>query len=77
MGSGEEISIRDLAGLVAQAVGFTGRLEFDPSMPDGTPRKLMDVSRIRGLGWKPHITLKEGIRGAYAWYLAHSAEVRK
>jgi GDP-L-fucose synthase len=77
VGSGEEISIRDLAGLVAQVVGFTGRLEFDPSMPDGTPRKLMDVSRIRGLGWKPRIALTEGIRGAYAWYLDHSAEVRR
>ena len=77
VGSGEELTIRDLAGLVAQAVGFTGRLEFDPSMPDGTPRKLMDVSRIRALGWKPRIALTEGIRGAYAWYLANSAEARK
>jgi GDP-L-fucose synthase len=77
VGSGEELSIRQLADQIAQVVGFTGRLEFDPSMPDGTPRKLMDVSRIRALGWKPRIALTEGIRGAYAWYLAHSAEVRK
>jgi GDP-L-fucose synthase len=77
VGSGEELSIRQLAELIAREVGFTGRLEFDPSMPDGTPRKLMDVSRIRALGWKPRITLVEGIRGAYAWYLAHSAEARK
>lgn len=77
VGSGEELSIRQLADLIAQVVGFTGRLEFDPSMPDGTPRKLMDVSRIRALGWKPRIALTEGIRGAYAWYLAHSAEARK
>ena len=77
VGSGEELSIRQLAEQIAQVVGFTGRLEFDPSMPDGTPRKLMDVSRIRALGWKHRITLTEGIRGAYAWYLAHSAEARR
>ena len=77
VGSGEELSIRQLAELIAQVVGFTGRLEFDPSMPDGTPRKLMDVSRIRALGWKPRIALTEGIRSAYAWYLANSAEVRR
>ncbi len=77
VGSGEELSIRQLADLIAQVVGFTGRLEFDSSMPDGTPRKLMDVSRIRALGWKPRIALTEGIRSAYAWYLANSAEARK
>ena len=77
VGSGEELTIRQLAELIAHEVGFTGRLEFDPSMPDGTPRKLMDVTRIRALGWKHRISLSEGIRGAYAWYLAHSAEVRK
>ena len=77
VGSGEELSIRQLAEQIAQVVGFTGRLEFDPSMPDGTPRKMMDVSRIRALGWKPRIALPEGIRSAYAWYLAHSAEERK
>ena len=77
VGSGEELSIRQLAEQIAQVVGFTGRLEFDPSMPDGTPRKMMDVSRIRALGWKPRIALPEGIRSAYAWYLAHSAEARK
>ena len=77
VGSGEELSIRHLAELIARVVGFTGRLEFDPSMPDGTPRKLMDVSRIRALGWQPRISLPEGIRGAYAWYLANAAEARK
>ena len=77
VGSGEELSIRQLAEQIAQVVGFTGRLEFDPSMPDGTPRKMMDVSRIRALGWKPRIAPPEGIRSAYAWYLAHSAEARR
>lgn len=77
IGSGEELSIRELAGKVAATVGFTGRLEFNPAMPDGTPRKLMDVSRIKGLGWSPRVTLDEGIRGVYAWYLQHGAEARK
>ena len=77
VGSGEELSIRQLADQIAQVVGFTGRIEFDPSMPDGTPRKLMDVSRIRALGWKPRLALPEGIRSAYAWYLANAAEARK
>ena len=77
VGSGAELSIRQLAELIAQVVGFTGRLEFDPSMPDGTPRKLMDVSRIRALGWKPRLSLPEGIRGAYAWYLANHSEARR
>lgn len=77
VGSGEELTIRALAELIAQVVGFTGRLEFDPSMPDGTPRKLMDVSRIQALGWKHRITLVHGIRDAYAWYLANAAEARR
>lgn len=77
VGSGEELTIRELSGLVAQAVGFTGQITFDPAMPDGTPRKLMDVSRIRALGWKPRITLADGIRDAYAWYLANAAEARR
>ena len=77
IGSGEELSIRELAGKIATTVGFTGTLEFDPAMPDGTPRKLMDVSRIRALGWAPRISLDEGIRGVYAWYLANAAGARQ
>ena len=77
IGSGSELSIRALAEKVAATVGFTGQLDFDPAMPDGTPRKLMDVSRIQALGWRPRIGLDEGIRGVYAWYLAHGAEARQ
>jgi GDP-L-fucose synthase len=77
IGSGEELSIRDLAQKVAATVGFTGSLEFDPAMPDGTPRKLMDVARIKSLGWSPRISLDEGIRGVYAWYLQHGTDARK
>ena len=77
IGSGEELSIRQLAAMIAEVVGFKGRIEFDPSMPDGTPRKLMDVSGIRALGWSPSTSLTAGIRGVYEWYLAHSAEARR
>ncbi len=77
IGSGEELSIRALAEKVATIVGFAGQLDFDPALPDGTPRKLMDVARIKSLGWSPRIGLDEGIRGVYAWYLQHGTEARK
>jgi GDP-L-fucose synthase len=72
-GAGSEISIRDLAQLVAEAVGFQGRLTFDSTKPDGTPRKLMDSSRLSALGWKPTILLKEGIASTYQWFLENKA----
>ncbi|MGY1774402.1 GDP-L-fucose synthase family protein [Geodermatophilus sp. SYSU D00804] len=68
VGVGEDISIRDLAGLVADIVGYEGELHFDSSKPDGTPRKLLDVSRIKSLGWEPRISLREGLTSTYAWY---------
>ena len=64
-GSGQEISIRDLAELVRQVVGFAGRIVWDPTKPDGTPRKLMDSSRLLALGWQPQVDLPTGIRLAY------------
>ena len=70
VGSGEDISIRALAEKVAATVGYAGQLEFDPSMPDGTPRKLLDVSRINALGWRARIPLADGIRSTYEWYQA-------
>jgi GDP-L-fucose synthase len=69
VGSGEEVSIRELALLVKETVGFTGDLVFDTTKPDGTPRKLCDVSRLHSLGWKHNISLAEGLRGVYSWYL--------
>ena len=75
VGTGEEISIGDLGRLVAKVVGLEGRLEFDTSKPDGTPRKLMSDRKLRALGWSPSIRLEDGIREAYAWFLAQ-AEVR-
>ena len=69
IGSGDEISIRDLAEMVKEVVGFKNKLVFDASKPDGTPRKLMDSSRLRKLGWKPKIHLKKGIELAYKDFL--------
>jgi GDP-L-fucose synthase len=65
VGSGTETSIRELAGLVAEVVGFAGEVEWDTSKPDGTPRKLMDSSRLFALGWRPSIGLRAGIASAY------------
>ena len=69
VGYGEDVTIRELAELICEVVGFAGTLEFDATKPDGTPRKLMDSSRLHALGWKPRITLRDGIRETYAWYL--------
>jgi GDP-L-fucose synthase len=74
VGTGEEISILDLAHLAAKVIGFEGAIETDPSKPDGTPRKLCDVSRLKSLGWKPSISLKDGIRSTYAWYLENETD---
>jgi GDP-L-fucose synthase len=71
IGVGEDLTIRELAELVKAVVGFLGGIRFDPSKPDGTPRKVLDVSRIRTLGWRPKIPLREGIAQTYAWYLEH------
>jgi GDP-L-fucose synthase len=68
VGSGDEISIRDLALLIAEITGFRGEIVHDLSKPDGTPRKLLDNSRLLGLGWKPEIPLRDGIASTYAWY---------
>ena len=79
VGTGEDLSIKELAGVVAKSAGFSGEIEWDSSKPDGTPRKVLDVSRIKALGWKPTITLEDGVASTIAWYKAASArgEVRK
>jgi len=76
VGWGEDLTIRELAETVASVVGFGGRLAFDSSKPDGTPRKLLDTSRLSSLGWKPKIRLRAGIEQTYAWFKEHAAEVR-
>ena len=76
VGSGQEVSIQKLTELVADAVGFNGTIRFDPTMPDGTPRKLLDVSRLQNLGWRFRTELQEGIANTYAWFLKHQDSFR-
>jgi GDP-L-fucose synthase len=71
VGCGEDISIRELAELICDVVGFTGELAWDKTKPDGTPRKLLDVSKIHALGWRHRIGLREGIARTYEWFLEH------
>lgn len=73
VGSGSDLSILDLARLVAEVVGFEGRISTDPTKPDGTPRKLMSGDKLRELGWAPKIGLREGIASTYRWFLEHRA----
>ena len=77
LGTGTEISIADLALLVCRTVGFEGQLRFDRTKPDGTPRKVMDVSRLSALGWRPPTSLADGLQQTYRWYLEHFAAERR
>jgi GDP-L-fucose synthase len=72
VGWGRDVSILELAELVRDVVGYEGDIDLDKSKPDGTPRKLLDTSRLSSLGWKPSIGLEEGIRGTYGWYASHA-----
>jgi len=74
IGVGEDVTIRELAEIICEVVGFNGELIFDTSKPDGTPRKLLDVSKIRSLGWSPTISLRDGITSTYQWYLENVAK---
>jgi GDP-L-fucose synthase len=76
VGSGQDCTISELAQLVAEVTGFGGNIEFDPSKPDGTPRKLLDVSRLKTLGWSAGISLSDGLKDAYAWFLDHQVDFR-
>jgi GDP-L-fucose synthase len=76
VGVGHDVTIAELAELVAKVVGYTGEFAYDPTKPDGTPRKLLDVRRISDLGFVPHIALDEGIASTYRWYLEHVAPPR-
>jgi GDP-L-fucose synthase len=69
VGTGVECTISQLSEIVRDVIGYNGRIVFNTSKPDGTPRKLLDIARISGLGWKPVITLIDGIKQTYAWYL--------
>jgi GDP-L-fucose synthase len=76
VGTGEDCSIKELAETIAQVVGFKGKIVFDVSKPDGTPRKLMDVSRLREMGWSYSIPLEDGLLHTYEWYLQHQDDFR-
>jgi GDP-L-fucose synthase len=76
VGTGEDISIRDLAAMIKEIVGYEGRIVFDPTKPDGTPRKLLDVKRLSETGWRPKIGLHDGISQTYSWFLDHAEEAR-
>ncbi len=69
IGCGEDVTIRELAELICRVVGFTGELRFDSSKPDGTPRKLLEMSKLFSMGWRPKISLEEGVASTYQWYL--------
>lgn len=76
VGTGEDVTIAEIADLVASAVGYQGETSWDTSRPDGMPRKLLDVSRLRALGWAPTVALPDGIRSTVAWYRSHRDEIR-
>jgi GDP-L-fucose synthase len=73
-GAGFDVTIREIAETVARVVGFDGQLVFDTTKPDGTPRKIMDSTRIRALGWKPEISLEDGLASSYRWFIEHVAD---
>jgi GDP-L-fucose synthase len=76
VGVGEDSTIAELAGNVKKAVGFLGGIRWDKSKPDGTPRKLLDVTKIRGMGWKPKVTIEDGIAATYDWFLKNAPEAK-
>lgn len=77
IGCGQDVTIAELAELVREVVGFVGRIVFDPAKPDGTPRKLLDVSRLQALGWQARIALRDGVASTYHWYLANQERFRR
>lgn len=77
VGTGMDVTISELASIVAEAVGYTGDIEWDRSKPDGTMRKLLDVSTLRASGWEPRVSLQEGIKSTVAWYRSHIGEWRE
>jgi GDP-L-fucose synthase len=76
VGVGEDSTISELAENVKSAVGFGGKIRWDTSKPDGTPRKLLDVTKIHGMGWKPKVSMEEGIGLAYDWFLRNAPEAK-
>ena len=77
VGTGEDCTIRDLAEMIAEVVGFEGALEFDASKPDGTPRKVMDVSKLKKMGWTASVELRDGLAESYSWFLSNREHLRQ
>ena len=77
VGTGVDCTIRELVETMAKVIDYQGKVEFDVTKPDGTPRKLMDVSRLERLGWKAQTSLEDGLRMTYQWFLAHQDDYRK
>jgi GDP-L-fucose synthase len=76
VGAGEDVTIRELAETIQHVIGYQGDIIWDSSKPDGTPRKLMDVSKIKSLGWQPQITLTQGLASTYRWFVEHHGEIK-
>jgi GDP-L-fucose synthase len=76
IGVGEDVSIKELAETIKEEVGFKGEITWDTSKPDGTPRKLLDVSKLKALGWEPSVSLEEGIKKTYEWFLENKDNIR-
>jgi GDP-L-fucose synthase len=76
VGTGVDCSIRELAEAISRVTGYEGALDFDTSKPDGTPRKLLDVSKLTAMGWKASIGLEEGLQGTYQWFREHGSDAR-
>jgi GDP-L-fucose synthase len=77
VGTGVDITIRELAQTLVEVIGFEGKLAFDSTKPDGTPRKLLDVSKINGLGWQAKFDLQNGLESTYAWFLENETDLRR
>ncbi|OAI00287.1 GDP-fucose synthetase [Methylomonas methanica] len=76
VGTGEDVTVRELAETIQDVVGYQGRISWDSSKPDGTPRKLMDISKLKSLGWQPKIALKEGLDRTYQWFVEHQGQFK-
>ena len=76
IGWGKDVSILELAHMVKDVTGFSGNIEFNASMPDGTPRKLLDMTRLTSLGWQPSISLRDGLAATYEWFQSGNASLK-
>ena len=76
IGTGKDLTIKELAEFIKEIVGYGGDIVYDTSKPDGTPQKLLDVTKFHNLGWQAQISLKEGVKNAYEWYTIHSSKIK-